>query len=72
MSGRASAARLVASESRGGPRTGGRTNDGGAGLRDYLVGRCKAGSLSAVDATTISSFSHRAGAAGVGDLALDP
>ena len=46
--------------------------DGGRGLRTYLLSQFQKGQLTAKDVCSISWHSMRAGAAGVGDLALDP
>eukprot|EP00959_Pyramimonas_sp_CCMP1952_P256919 5367728-Pyramimonas_sp.AAC.1 len=73
---RAAALRLQADDlegeggGRGQPESLG--NDGGAGLREYLVKQCRAGIFSAVDVCTIAHRACKGGRGGVGDLALDP
>ena len=74
MAGRAAASRVelgVPSGARDDEEQEG-SNDGGMGLRRYLLTKYKEGRMTAADITGNAFHSMRAGALGVGDLALDP
>eukprot|EP00969_Alexandrium_andersonii_P355632 15444841-Alexandrium_andersonii.AAC.1 len=61
-----------ASSSARAPGQGEPENDGGVGLRKYLLGEYKSGRLSAKALCTVAWHASRAGAIGVEDLTCNP